>query len=163
MAQPIKRELKAINKRVEKEASKRPRQQKKKRIHADYGTSKLEEKFAKEFLDKLKVRYVYQFKAESIGRWFDFYLPDHLMLIEVDGCYWHSKGVDYENMTPTQKRNKRVDEQKDHWARINCYRLLRIWEDDINNRPSEVMKRLKMFLGVAEEKKKIIDDKKRRH
>ena len=163
MGQPIKKELKSINNLVKKTAPKHPIQQKKKRKHADYGTSKLEEKFAQEFLDKLNVRYVYQFKAESIGRWFDFYLPDHLALIEVDGCYWHSKGIDYDNMTPTQKHNKRVDEQKDHWARVNCYKLLRIWEDDINKRPKEVMKRLKLFLGMAEDNKKILDEKKRRH
>ena len=34
----------------------------------EYGTSKLEERFAKNFLDKLGVEYKYQYKAESIGR-----------------------------------------------------------------------------------------------
>ena len=43
-----------------------------KRKHPEYGTSKLEEKFAKEFLDKLNVKYIYKFKMESIGRYWTF-------------------------------------------------------------------------------------------
>ena len=39
-----------------------------KKKHKDYGTSKLEEKFAKNFLDKLGIKYVYQYEAKSIGR-----------------------------------------------------------------------------------------------
>ena len=53
-----------------------------------FGTSKLEEDFAMEFLDKLGVKYIYQMEAVSIGRWFDFYLPEHNLLIEIDGGYW---------------------------------------------------------------------------
>lgn len=60
---------------------------KKRRKHPLFGTSKLEEDFAKEFLDKLGVKYTYQFET-NIGRWFDFYLPEHNLLIEVDGSYW---------------------------------------------------------------------------
>ena len=59
-----------------------------KRKHKEYGTSNLERKFAKEFLDTLCVEYIYQFKAESIGRYFDFYLPRVNLIIEVDGDYW---------------------------------------------------------------------------
>ena len=53
-----------------------------------FGTSKLEEDFARDFLDKLEVKYVYQFEAKEIGRWYDFYLPEHNLIIEVDGGYW---------------------------------------------------------------------------
>ena len=37
-----------------------------------YGTSKLEEQFARDFLDKLEVPYKWQFEAKDIGRFFDF-------------------------------------------------------------------------------------------
>lgn len=57
---------------------------KKKRSHPQYGTSKLEEDFAKEFLDKLKVPYQYQFEAKDIGRFYDFYLPQSNLIIEID-------------------------------------------------------------------------------
>ena len=57
------------------------------RKHPLFGTSKLEEDFAKDFLDKLGVKYTYQFET-NIGRWFDFYLNDYNVLIEIDGGYW---------------------------------------------------------------------------
>ena len=47
-----------------------------KKSHPKYGTSKLEKKFAKEFLDKLGVKYEEQFYAESIKRYYDFYNVD---------------------------------------------------------------------------------------
>lgn len=55
------------------------------------GTSKLEEKFAKDFLDKLGLKYIYQFKAENIGRYYDFMVYTKNggnILIEIDGDYW---------------------------------------------------------------------------
>ena len=131
--------------------------------HKEYGTSKLEEKFAKDFLDKLKVKYVYQFKAESIGRYYDFYLPENGVIIEVDGDYYHSKGLVYEEMSPMQKRNKRADKQKDHWALINGIPIIRIWESDINKHPEKVMNMLKERLYLCKEEKEIKDRKKYRN
>lgn len=61
---------------------------KKRKKHPQYGTSKLEEDFAHNFLDKLGVKYTYQFEAKDIGRFFDFYLQDENLIIEVDGDYW---------------------------------------------------------------------------
>lgn len=155
MAQPIKNSI-------------TPQKKKKptikgKRKHKEYGTSKLEEKFARDFLDKLKVKYIYQFKAESIGRYYDFYLPDNQLLIEVDGDYYHSKNLVYEEMSPMQKRNKRVDKQKDHWALINGIPIIRIWESDINKHPEKVMAMLKEKLYLCKEEKEIKDRKKYRN
>lgn len=53
-----------------------------------FGTSKLEEGFARNFLDVLGVKYIHQYEAKDIGRWYDFYLPTHNLLIEIDGGYW---------------------------------------------------------------------------
>ena len=80
MKQPIKKEikqeynLKDIKPRVNKS---------KKKEHPDYNVSKLEDRFAENFLDKLKVKYVRQFEAKDIGRFYDFYLPDSNLIIEV--------------------------------------------------------------------------------
>ena len=70
---------------------KRVYQQKPQKKHPEYGTSKLEERFAKNFLDKLGVKYIYQFKMESIGRYLDFYIPEYRLAIEVDGTQFHRK------------------------------------------------------------------------
>ena len=106
MAQPVKKVISKTNK-VKKIKVKSSKPQKRK--HQEYGTSKLEEKFAKEFLDKLGVKYVYQYKAESIGRYFDFRIGENGPIFEVNGGYWHSDPRLYEGkeLTPTQKKNKR--------------------------------------------------------
>ena len=173
MAQPIKNIIKSTKKTTKKRAKKLtdpripPKQvngaSKKVRKHQEFGTSKLEERFAHNFLDKLGVDYIYQFKAASIGRYYDFYIPSANLLIEIDGDYYHSHGLVYEEMSPMQKRNKRVDKQKDHWAYANCIPLIRIWEHDINNHPEKVMEMLKKEIGVSTKKKIIDDNKKKRH
>ena len=134
----------------------------KERKHPEYGTSKLEDRFAKDFLDKLNIVYQTQFKAESIGRYYDFYLPASNTLIEVDGDYFHSFGLLYEQMSPMQKKNKRVDEQKDKWARDRGINLRRIWEHDINKKPSMVMKMLKEKLSEYSVKYQKEQEKKQR-
>lgn len=162
MAQPVKKDLKKAVK-VRKVKTKTPR---KKRPHKqEYGTSKLEERFAKEFLDKLGVEYTYQFKAESIGRYYDFYIPSVRLIIEIDGSYYHSDPRLFEGkeLSPMQKKNKRVDELKNRWALEHGIPLLRIWEKDINENPSMVMKMLKEKIGACSEKVRIEEEKKKRH
>lgn len=135
------------------------------RVHPKFGTSKLEEDFARDFLDKLKVRYVYQFEAKDIGRFYDFYLPDVNLIIEIDGSYFHSdpRLVKEENMNPMQKHNKRVDEYKDRWALMHGIPLIRIWEKDIRENPKMVMDELKKRLYIETEKKTLIEKKNKRH
>lgn len=147
----------------QKSIRKPKRQQKRKRKHAEYGTSKLEERFMKNFLDKLGVEYIYQFKMGIIGRYADFFLPKENIIIEIDGDYYHSYGKVYEEMNPMQKHNKRVDKQKDHWCLINNIKMLRIWEHDINKSPSKVMKLLKEELSAGRELVEKQEEKKRRH
>ena len=135
------------------------------RHHPKFGTSKLEEDFARDFLDKLKVKYVYQFEAKDIGRFYDFYLPDNNLIIEVDGSYYHSdpRLVKEENMNPMQKHNKRVDEYKDRWALAHGIPIMRIWEKDIRDNPKEVLSELKKRLYIETEKKTLVEKKNKRH
>lgn len=133
------------------------------RKHKEYGTSKLEERFAHDFLDKLGIEYIYQFKAESIGRYFDFYIPESETIIEVDGDFFHSYGLVYEEMSPMQKRNRRVDEQKNHWCAVNCLKLIRIWEHDIDKHPVKVMEMLRKELRSAAENVRKKNEMKMRH
>lgn len=58
--------------------------------------------------------------------------------------------VDEDKMSPMQKRNKRVDEIKNKWALTNGIPIIRIWEKDIRENPSEVMKMLKARLYIEE-------------
>lgn len=134
-----------------------------KKLHPDYGTSKLEDRFCKNILDKLGVKYERQFEAKDIKRFYDVYLPEYRVLIEIDGDYFHGYGKVHEEKSPMQKKNERVDEIKDKWAALHGIPLIRIWEHDINENPEKVLKMLRKELGIYEKKKKIEDDKKKRH
>ena len=134
-----------------------------KKPHPKYGTSKLEKKFAKEFLEKLGIKYEEQFEAKDIKRFYDFFLNDYRVLIEIDGDFYHGYGKIYEEKSPMQKRNARVDEIKNEWAALHGYPLIRIWEHDINENPQKVLDMLRERLGVEEEKLKIKENKKKRH
>lgn len=172
MAQPIKKggtyqkprskTVKKKKKLTREEIIKRNIERSKK-PHPKYGTSKLEKKFAKDFLEKLGVRYEEQFEAKDIKRFYDFYLPDYRVLLECDGDFYHSYGKVYEEMNPMQKRNARVDEIKNEWAALYGYPLIRIWEHDINENPQKVLDMLRERLGVEEEKLIIKENKKKRH
>jgi hypothetical protein len=62
-------------------------------------------------------------------------------------------------LTPTQKHNKRVDEEKNRWALLHGIPLIRIWEKDIHENPGEVMRmlqeRLRIRGGDLEKKRKM--------
>ena len=137
----------------------------KKKVHPQYGTSKLEDDFAHQFLDKLKVKYVYQFEAKEIGRFYDFYLPDSNLIIEIDGDFWHANPEKYkdEELRGHQKRARRVDEYKNKWALMHCIPILRIWESDIRKNPKMVMKMLKETLNIQEKQRIINENKRKRH
>lgn len=156
----------------------KPSTNRKKKKPQEYGMSKLETYFAKEFLDKHKVKYIYQYKAETINRFFDFavvltdiglektktngithykYKPNtHIdLLIEIDGDYYHANPNKYNEskLNRTQKRNMRVDEKKNNWAVLNCIPILRIWEDDIYNNKEKVVNELKKYINISEANK----------
>lgn len=158
MPQPVPKK-KAANKNVKKLST----VVKEKRKHPKYGTSKLEDYFAENFLNELGVKYIRQFEAKEIGRFYDFFCPDANVIIEVDGDYYHSYGLTYEEKNPMQKHNERVDKLKDEWALSNGIPILRIWEHDIRDNPEKVMKTLKESIGKYTEKQKKKDAKGKRH
>lgn len=163
MKQGIKKENVQKNKFV---STKKKKKFFKKKSHPlPYGTSKLEEDFAKLFLDKLNIKYIYQFEAKDIKRFYDFYLPESNLLIEIDGDYYHSNPLIYENkqLNRMQIKNKKIDEYKNKWALLNCIPIMRIWEYDIRNNPEEVMQKLKDRLYISDQKKKTDENKKKRH
>ena len=174
-------------KSVPRKAVKQPKQ---KRQHPKFGTSKLEEDFANNFLDLIGVDYIYEYFAKQIGRYYDFAIIDKneknllfevkngiksvkqddkivpiTMLIEIDGSYYHSdpRLVKEEDMNPMQKRNKRVDEVKNQWALMHGIPLIRIWEKDIRENPQMVMDYLKNRLHIEDTKQSNKNEKNKRH
>ena len=133
--------------------------------HPQYGTSKLEEDFAHMFLDKLNVKYEYQFEAKDIGRFYDFYLPESNLLIEIDGDYWHGNPDKYQDneLRWHQRHAQRVDEYKNKWALLHGIPIIRVWESDIRKKPNEVMKFLKERLYLRNKEVLIKENKRKRH
>lgn len=157
---------------------------------AEYGTSQLERDFARDFLDRMKIKYVYQFEAKNIKRFYDFAVTiydnypfryevkdginsiiqtDKMLtinfLIEIDGDFFHSNPnvVDENKLNPMQKHNKWVDKIKNEWALMHGLPLLRIWEEDIRKHPKKVEKMLKEELDKARKKMLILENKKKPH
>lgn len=148
MPQPTRKKTVKSSQKPKKVGKKPAGIKKTKRKHQEYGTSKLEERFAKEFLDKLGVEYQYQYKAVTIGRYFDFRIMPHGPIIEIQGGYWHGDKRLYEekDLNRTQKRNIKVDEYKKKWCQANGIKLIYLWEKDINETPLKVMEYLKKQL-----------------
>ena len=62
------------------------------------------------------------------GRYYDAYLPDHNILFEFDGTFWHpldAKDAKY----GFQKKSMRVDELKNKIAKDKGYKIIRIREE----------------------------------
>ena len=130
------------------------------RIHPKFGTSKLEQDFAEQFLDKLGIEYIWQFEAKDIGRFYDFKIKDGPIL-EVNGSYWHGDERIYEekDLNSIQKHTKYVDSLKEKWALLHGIPIYYIWEKDIRENPIKVMEFLKKILYKTSIKK----DKNKRH
>lgn len=155
-----------------------------------YGISKLEAYFAKEYLDKMGLKYIYEYEAKDIGRFYDFAITLYqeipfimenkhgiesikqegqnipiCMLIEIDGDYYHSNPEIMKNkkLNNMQKHNKFVDFLKDKWCEKKGIPLVRIWENDIKHNPKKVFELLNQYLGEGYRKKRIDDSKKRPH
>jgi very-short-patch-repair endonuclease len=100
--------------------------------------SGLEYKF-EGLLDLLEIKYIHSYYIESIGKIYDFYLPKYNILIEVDGDFWHCNPIKHASPEcKTQEINIENDKFKSQWASDNGYKLLRFWEDDINNNIKQV-------------------------
>ncbi len=158
MSQPVPK-----GKTVKVKTTRLSKEVKKKKPHPKYGTSKLEDYFAENFLNVLGVKYIRQYEAKEIGRFYDFYCPEANAIIEVDGDYYHSYGLTYEEKNPMQKHNQWVDKVKDEWALSHGIPIIRVWEHDIHDNPEKVMKTLKESIGKYTEKQKKIKEKNRRH
>lgn len=77
------------------------------------------------------INYTKQFRITN--RLYDFYLSDYNLLIEVDGTFYHGKGIKDEDLKYVcQKKSRRIDKLKTELAKERGYNLIRVWEDEIN-------------------------------
>lgn len=104
--------------------------------------TKPELKFA-ELLKENNIDYCTQYWINWKRGWkkfYDFYLPNIDTLIEVDGVYWHGKNLDDDKLNEQQTKTRENDKVKNQLALDQNYRLIRIWEDEIDNFNFELLK-----------------------
>jgi len=103
--------------------------------------------FQQNILNKHNIKYEEQYTVKEIKSFFDFYLPEKDILIEVDGDFWHcNEKVGFTPIYKSQKRNIKKDKIKNEWCKNNNKTLIRIWENDINNNPTNVEKLILSYL-----------------
>ena len=74
----------------------------------------------------------YRLDYEFGWKYYDFYLPDFCILLEVDGTYWHGKGLSIKELDNRQAHTRQNDDLKDYLAAEKGFDLIRIWSDEIN-------------------------------
>ena len=143
----------------------------------EYGTSQLERDFAHNFLEKNGIKFIYQFEAKEIKRYFDFAIISNgigglimegqesyiSFLIEIDGSYFHAdpRVVGEKKLNSMQKHSQFVDKLKDQYAGMHCIPLLRIWEYDIRHNPDLVLENLRKYIAFGDKKRKINEKRKK--
>lgn len=150
MPQPVPK-----RKSAKAKVTKLSKEVKKKKPHPKYGTSKLEDYFAENFLNVLGVKYVRQFEAKEIGRFYDFKIENGPIL-EINGSYWHGDKRIYEekDLNSVQKKNIYIDNLKRRWAENNGIEIYYFWEKDIHENPEKILLTLKEILKKYQAKNK---------
>lgn len=109
-------------------------------IKKNTNSSKLEKFFEEYILQSLDIKYKDQKKITS--KYYDFYLPEYNLLIEVDGDYYHAKDRSGE-LNEMQVKNIMNDHKKNLIAKQKGYNIIRFWESDIKDKTLSVKKELK--------------------
>lgn len=103
------------------------------------------EAFVRKWLDEINVQYRQWEYLEVNSKWeFDFIIKNSNILLEVQGDYWHCNPKVYRNgpINEWQKYSRRRDYIKRKYAKNKNYKLIYIWEKDINENNKEFFNKL---------------------
>ncbi len=101
------------------------------------------EKACEKMLQDLNLEYIKQYKL--VNKIYDFYLPNNNLLIETNGDYWHGNPKFYKNLDYIQIEGQKRDMHKLELAKEMGYKILFLWEDDINNNPESIIEKIKKW------------------
>ena len=106
------------------------------------------EKIITAMLEDLSVEFTFQFRLQR--KLFDFHVTGTMLLIEVDGDFWHCNPTSRYAIPkyPLQFRTIENDRAKDQLAIDQGYTLLRFWESDIHTRPEWVKAEVQSALAA---------------
>ena len=109
--------------------------------HQEGCISKLENKIVN-MLNNLNIPIETQFKFSKYFHKYDIYIKNTNVLVEIQGDFWHANPQKYnENDILNFPGNKQIavkdiwkkDLQNIHYAESQGYKVIQIWEQDINN------------------------------
>jgi len=106
--------------------------------------SRVEKIFQKDFLEKYSINFINQYQITN--RYYDFYLPDYNLLIEVQGDFWHFNPKLYKFPNKYQIAGMERDVIKAKLAEDSLKGLEFIWEDDIKNNKNKVIEILSKYI-----------------
>lgn len=92
------------------------------------------------FLDSIGVRYIKSDRKLLNGKEIDIYIPSHKIGIEYNGMYWHS----------TKYLDKMYHQNKTLLAKNEGIRLVHIFENQFNENPELIFRRLRALLGTTD-------------
>ena len=128
---------------VTKEQAKRLRKKIKESTHSTPKKSRKHKKrtwceqAVQDLLDEMNIAYEIEKSLKFKNTWkhFDINLIDYPILIEVDGNYWHGNKETMRTGKPNfmQLKNKQNDMIKNWVAKTAGYKLIRIWEKEIED------------------------------
>lgn len=88
----------------------------------------------KKILEENEINFIFQKSVQwkhGWKKWYDFYIPQYNILIEIDGIYWHGKNVNTKDLNSQQWNTRKNDKLKNYLAKVRGYNLIRIWSDEI--------------------------------
>lgn len=116
-------------------------------IHTKFGKITKPELKVQDILNDLNIQYTTQ---KKIGRYFfDIYIKNIKLIIEVNGDYWHANPIFYNESDIIKYPNNIIKKASDVWkkdkiksncAEKNGFDILYIWENDINKKTSDELK-----------------------
>ena len=92
------------------------------------------EQAGNDILDAMGLNYIREYPVN--GKFLvDAYLPDHNIIIEWDGDYWHGykKPLDHR-----QEKRVALDKSQNAYMKKCGYAVLRFWEHEVHNQPEKV-------------------------
>lgn len=96
----------------------------------------------KEILDKLNIKYKHPYNFNNALSC-DFAILNLKLIIECDGCYWHSCPIHHPEARITN------DKERDKYTSYFGWKTLRLWEHDINDNVEYCLKTIQDTFKTA--------------